>query len=93
MFQANLKLGRCVNREEKTVKIGTILNQLGLTQCLDTRIGAIGQSKGLSGGEKKRLAFATEVSYQMYYCPQINNVLPRNPKILKQDFPHGGTQK
>ncbi|XP_050304977.1 protein scarlet isoform X2 [Anthonomus grandis grandis] len=60
-IMANLKLDRTISREEKNLKIKLILNQLGLTKCIDTRIGAVGQRKGLSGGEKKRLAFATEL--------------------------------
>jgi hypothetical protein len=35
--------------------------QLGLTGSASTVIGTTGQDKVLSGGEKKRLAFATEV--------------------------------
>ncbi|XP_066247718.1 protein scarlet [Euwallacea similis] len=58
---ANLKLDRRVTKLEKTTKIDAILGQLGLRKCRNTRIGAIGQYKGLSGGEKKRLAFATEL--------------------------------
>jgi len=34
---------------------------LGLTKCADTIIGAPGRVKGISGGEMKRLAFASEV--------------------------------
>lgn len=36
--------------------------QLGLNKCANTRIGIPGRIKGISGGEKKRLAFACEVS-------------------------------
>ncbi|KAL1497602.1 hypothetical protein ABEB36_008532 [Hypothenemus hampei] len=60
-IMANLKLDRSTSKQEKFSKITSILNQLGLRKCRDTRIGAIGQNKGLSGGEKKRLAFATEL--------------------------------
>ena len=34
---------------------------MGLKRCEDTVIGVPGMVKGLSGGEKKRLAFASEV--------------------------------
>ena len=36
--------------------------QMGLKKCQDTVIGVPGMVKGLSGGEKKRLAFASEVN-------------------------------
>ena len=35
--------------------------QLGLTKCADTFIGIPGRLRGISGGEKKRLSFASEV--------------------------------
>ena len=42
------------------------LFQLGLSKCADTKIGIPGVDKGLSGGEKKRLAFASEVIFFSY---------------------------
>ncbi|XP_060528288.1 ABC transporter G family member 5-like [Cylas formicarius] len=60
-IMAHLKLDRRVSNFDKSKKIRSILNQLGLTKCISTRIGAVGESKGLSGGERKRLAFATEL--------------------------------
>ena len=38
-----------------------MLFQLGLKKAQDTVIGVTGILKGISGGEKKRLALATEV--------------------------------
>lgn len=35
--------------------------KLGLKKCADTVIGIPGRVRGISGGEKKRLAFASEV--------------------------------
>lgn len=35
--------------------------QLTLTRCQDTIIGVAGKIKGISGGEMKRLSFASEV--------------------------------
>ncbi|KAF7270965.1 hypothetical protein GWI33_016097 [Rhynchophorus ferrugineus] len=60
-IMAHLKLDRKISSAEKQNKIKMILKQLGLTKCMQTKIGALGQSKGLSGGEKKRLTFATEL--------------------------------
>jgi ABC-type multidrug transport system ATPase subunit len=34
---------------------------MGLKKCENTLIGAAGGQKGISGGEKRRLAFASEV--------------------------------
>ena len=37
------------------------MERTGLTKCAATQIGEEGEGKMLSGGEKKRLAFATEL--------------------------------
>ena len=42
--------------------------QLGLNKCADTLIGKPEDIKGISGGEKKRLAFASEVTLFDFYC-------------------------
>jgi len=38
-----------------------VVLQMGLNKCGDVMIGIPGKIKGISGGEKKRLAFASEV--------------------------------
>lgn len=35
--------------------------QLSLNTCANTVIGIVGRTKGISGGERKRLSFASEV--------------------------------
>lgn len=60
-FQARLKLDRRLSSYDRQSKIYDILYQLNLVHCLNTRIGLNGEDKILSGGEKKRLAFATEL--------------------------------
>lgn len=44
-------------------KIDDLLKDVGLTSRRDVRIGNDIDDKVLSGGEKKRLSFATEVRY------------------------------
>lgn len=61
MCMANLKLDRRVKNHEAQLIIRDILERTGLMKCANTRIGEIGEGKMLSGGEKKRLAFATEL--------------------------------
>lgn len=60
--QSHLKLDRRISNQERILKIDKILKRLGLIDCLNTTIGYAGSNKVLSGGERKRLAFATEVS-------------------------------
>lgn len=61
-IMAKFKLDRSTTQKEKTLKILYLVQKLGLSKCLNTKIGAVGTCKALSGGEKKRLALATEVS-------------------------------
>jgi ABC-type multidrug transport system ATPase subunit len=56
-----LRLPTSVNRARKLRRVNEVLVDLGLAKCQDTRIGVPGLIKGISGGEKKRLAFASEV--------------------------------
>ncbi|XP_052863128.1 protein scarlet-like [Anopheles cruzii] len=62
-LMANLKLGGTVSSQLKRTMIGELLSMTGLEKCAGTRIdaGIGGFGKTLSGGEKKRLAFAVEM--------------------------------
>lgn len=60
-FQANLKLDNRMSKNEKSTLVNSKLAKVGLLHCLNTRIGDIDSGKGLSGGEKKRLSFASEL--------------------------------
>ena len=51
---------------------------MGLKKCQYTRIGVPGVEKSLSGGESKRLAFATEVSVRCYVVESFLQAFPRN---------------
>lgn len=58
---AHLKLDRRVKSDEIAFTIRDLLERTGLTKCMHTKIGEDGERKVLSGGEKKRLAFVTEL--------------------------------
>lgn len=59
-FNAQLRIGKEVSDKERKRRVEEVMKELGLTKCADTRIGIPGRIKGISGGEKKRLAFACE---------------------------------
>lgn len=46
--------------KEKLQKVDQVISDLSLTKCQNTIIGVTGRIKGLSGGERKRLSFASE---------------------------------
>lgn len=60
IFHAMLRMGKNVPKSVKMNRVDEVLQELSLTKCANTIIGAPGRMKGLSGGERKRLAFASE---------------------------------
>lgn len=60
-LMANLKLDRRIKKAEKVKLIREILADVGLMKCIDTRIGDAIKGRTLSGGERKRLSFASEM--------------------------------
>ncbi|OWA54294.1 Protein scarlet [Hypsibius exemplaris] len=71
-FQAALRIGRLLTKQERYQRIDELLNLMGLTKCQHTRIGLPGIEKSISGGESKRLAFATEliVNPAILFCDE-----------------------
>lgn len=58
--QAMLRLERHIPYKEKMERVDEVISELSLSKCQNTIIGVPGRMKGLSGGERKRLAFASE---------------------------------
>lgn len=76
-FHATLRLPRTMPAEEKRREVDKIVAALSLTKCVNTLIGGSNALiKGISGGEMKRLSFATEVLF--------------NPSLLFCDEPTSG---
>ncbi|XP_074623196.1 protein white-like isoform X4 [Acropora palmata] len=60
-FQAFLRMGKQFSDQQRMARVNEVIQQLGLTKCAETYIGIPGRLRGISGGEKKRLSFASEV--------------------------------
>uniref|UniRef100_A0A183CHT4 ABC transporter domain-containing protein n=1 Tax=Globodera pallida TaxID=36090 RepID=A0A183CHT4_GLOPA len=60
-FMAVLRMGKNYTKAERERRVQNVMKELGLTHCADTIIGWPHRLKGLSGGERKRLAFASEI--------------------------------
>lgn len=61
LFSANLRLDpKHHNSEDKNQKVNEILQDLGLTDCADTKIGTE-FLRGVSGGERKRCSIGMEL--------------------------------
>lgn len=74
-FQARLRLGGQVSRQSCELRVDAVIEELGLSACRDTLIGGW-MLRGISGGERKRLAFASEIL--------------TNPSVLFVDEPTSG---
>ncbi|XP_014478933.1 PREDICTED: ABC transporter G family member 3-like [Dinoponera quadriceps] len=62
MFQAMVRMDRRIPRDQRIKRVNEVIEeQLALSKCRNTIIGVPGKVKGLSGGEMKRLSFASEV--------------------------------
>ena len=59
-FSASLRLGVKKSEEGISEVVDAMLVALGLEKCADTQIGD-SQSKGISGGERKRTAIGVEL--------------------------------
>lgn len=70
-----LRIDSKVPKHERLLRVEQVMYELNLKKCQNTMIGIFGR-KGISGGEKRRLSFASE--------------LLQNPKILLCDEPTSG---
>ena len=66
------------SKKEQDDRINDLLEQLGLMKCQHAVIGIPGVKKGLSGGERKRLSFASQVQFNkiMLFVPHTLLPLP-----------------
>ncbi len=73
------------------------LMQLGLTKCSNTLIGIRGRLKGISGGEMRRLSFASEVigNPPLLFCDEpttgLDSWMAENVVDLMKDMAAQGT--
>nr|QUF59465.1 ATP-binding cassette transporter Abcg-like1-1 [Brachionus angularis] len=75
-FVAMLKMGSKYTIEERHQRVDEVIQELNLIKAENTYIGVGDKLKGISGGEKRRLAFASEII--------------TNPSILFCDEPTSG---
>ncbi|CAJ0943260.1 unnamed protein product, partial [Mesorhabditis belari] len=70
-FVARLRMGKKHNKADQKRRVKTVIRELGLQTVADSIIGTRTR-KGISGGEKKRLAFAQEIltSPPILFCDE-----------------------
>ncbi|XP_037932440.1 protein white-like [Teleopsis dalmanni] len=60
IFHAMVRMPGTLTYRQKVERVDQVIQDLSLGKCQNTIIGVPGRVKGLSGGERKRLAFASE---------------------------------
>ncbi|CAG7696963.1 unnamed protein product [Allacma fusca] len=98
IFQARLRMDRHFSFTDRVKRVDEVINDLGLTKCRDTLIGIPGRIKGISGGEMKRLSFASEVltNPSLMFCDEptsgLDSYMAANViSVLKQMAMRGKT--
>ncbi|CAG2115825.1 unnamed protein product, partial [Medioppia subpectinata] len=61
VFQSLLRMDTSFTRDQKSALVDQLLIKFNLSKCMDTQIGGDFEFKGISGGEMKRLSFASEI--------------------------------
>jgi len=76
-FMARVSMDSKIPKKKRMERVNAVIKELGLTKCQNTIIGLPGRVKGISGGESKRLAFATEVltNPPLLFCDEPNSGL------------------
>ncbi|KAH9524964.1 hypothetical protein Btru_028356, partial [Bulinus truncatus] len=72
-FRALLRMDNKLDKATRLRRVEEVIVEMGLTNCADSRIGDIGGSKkGISGGERKRLSFASEALTKppIFFCDE-----------------------
>jgi ABC-type multidrug transport system ATPase subunit len=85
-FNARLRLGSTVPPNLRQKRVEDLISQLGLLKCSDTMIGgAPSPIKGLSGGERKRLSFATELigNPSIIFADEVSVLFPPSFWMLR----------
>ncbi|XP_063236423.1 protein white-like [Bacillus rossius redtenbacheri] len=61
VFQALVRMDRHIPYKQRMTRVDQVISELALAKCQNTTIGIPGRIRGISGGEMKRLSFASEV--------------------------------
>lgn len=76
-FRALLRMDKSVDKARRLRRVGEVINELGLMKCQNNIIGNPNRKKGISGGEMRRLSFASEVltNPPLLFCDEATSGL------------------
>ncbi|TKR61716.1 hypothetical protein L596_028796 [Steinernema carpocapsae] len=95
-FSAKLRLGRRATAEEQRNRIEDVIRDFNLTNAQNTLIGVPNRTKGISLGEKKRLAIASEMFADPYllFCDEptsgLDAFMAKQVAIMMRDMARSG---
>merc|ERR1712142_1402784 len=71
-FQSLVRMDSDIPTKQRMERVEAVIHELGLSKCANTVIGKAGEVKGISGGQMKRLAFASEVltNPSIFFCDE-----------------------
>lgn len=75
-YSAQLQLPNTMSKKEKKERAEMTIKEMGLQEAMNTRIGGGWDTKGLSGGQKRRVSICIEIL--------------KRPKLLFLDEPTSG---
>ena len=82
MFSADLRLPRCVNRSQREQAVDAVIASLELTQVQGQRVGGTNSTRGVSGGERRRVYIAQEL-----VTNPVSGDSECNPNLQSQPLP------
>ncbi|CAL1533119.1 unnamed protein product [Lymnaea stagnalis] len=77
-FRALLRMDKKLDKRARLARVEEVITEMGLQGCANSRIGAAhGTKKGISGGERKRLSFASEAltNPPIFFCDEPTSSL------------------
>lgn len=76
-FRALLRMDKSLSKSRRLRRVEEVIQELGLTKCAENIIGNPERQKGISGGEMRRLSFASEVltNPPLLFCDEATSGL------------------
>ncbi|XP_054160832.1 protein white-like [Oppia nitens] len=98
IFHSLLRMDTRLTANERTERVNQLMIDFSLNKCSDSRIGSNTTFKGISGGEAKRLSFASEImtNPSIMFCDEptsgLDSFMAENiVQVMKQMASNGRT--
>ncbi|XP_053373342.1 protein white-like [Mercenaria mercenaria] len=77
VFRALLRMDKNLSKARRLERVDEVIKELGLQKCQNNLIGNPGRIKGISGGEMRRLSFASEIltNPPLLFCDEATSGL------------------